>query len=136
MTREELRARERARYAIRKEEVCARRREIRGDRHRERDRKYVKKNRERYAEYQAAFRYKITREQLRALRAEFPSCAICGGDNDGVALVIDHNHSTQEVRGLLCKRCNWGLGHFRENQALLYKAAMYLAHYQKIGAVS
>lgn len=134
--RERKRERERAYYAAHKEAICARRRAKWGDHHRARNRAYVRKNKERVAEYHAAFRYKITREQLRALRAEFPACAICGGDNNGAALVIDHDHQSGDVRGLLCKLCNWGIGHFRENQALLYKAAMYLARYQKIGAVS
>ena len=34
-------------------------------------------------------------------------CLICGRGFD--KLVIDHNHSTGQVRGLLCRKCNGGV---------------------------
>ena len=34
-------------------------------------------------------------------------CALCGSKGD---LVVDHNHETMEVRGLLCSHCNMMLG--------------------------
>jgi len=52
------------------------------------------------------------------------SCEICG-DADS-SLVVDHNHQTNAVRGFLCFRCNLGLGHFRDNQTLLWRAIQYL----------
>lgn len=39
---------------------------------------------------------------------------------------IDHNHSTGEVRGLLCQQCNLGLGHFKDSSDLLRGALEYL----------
>lgn len=39
---------------------------------------------------------------------------------------IDHDHETDEVRGLLCQTCNWGLGHFHDDPQLLREAADYL----------
>jgi len=63
-------------------------------------------------------------------------CAICGNPETRKApnskgkkisnLSIDHNHKTGEVRGLLCHRCNAGLGQFRENVEFLLKAVEYL----------
>lgn len=42
------------------------------------------------------------------------------------SLYIDHCHNSGKVRGLLCKKCNFGLGHFRDDQNLLEKAIKYL----------
>jgi len=54
-------------------------------------------------------------------------CAICGGPPPAhTRLVIDHSHQTGMVRGLLCNRCNVGLGFFRENQSSLANAIQYL----------
>lgn len=41
--------------------------------------------------------------------------------------VVDHNHETGEVRGILCSMCNLVLGHARENTDILYRAIVYLS---------
>lgn len=41
-------------------------------------------------------------------------------------LVVDHNHTTGKVRGLLCRVCNVGLGHFKDSKELLIIAIKYL----------
>ena len=41
-------------------------------------------------------------------------------------LFIDHCHKTGKLRGLLCARCNFGLGNFKDSKRLLYRAANYL----------
>ena len=63
-------------------------------------------------------------------------CAICGRselirdykDNRKVRmpLFVDHNHNTGKVRGLLCSKCNTGLGMFEENINSLITAISYL----------
>ncbi len=58
-------------------------------------------------------------------------CAICQGppQNYGYSankLMIDHDHRTGEVRGLLCNKCNSGLGMFREKRRHLRSAMDYL----------
>lgn len=53
------------------------------------------------------------------------ACAICGESIRGRAHV-DHNHKTDEVRGLLCFLCNAGLGMFKDNIRLLAAAIVYL----------
>lgn len=51
-------------------------------------------------------------------------CAICG--NVFESLVVDHDHGTGEVRGLLCSPCNVGLGMFKDNPDYLVGAIVYL----------
>lgn len=51
-------------------------------------------------------------------------CAICG--EYMIKPLMDHCHDTEEVRGLLCSRCNTGLGFFKDDQVSLSKAVRYL----------
>jgi Recombination endonuclease VII len=41
-------------------------------------------------------------------------------------LAVDHCHKTGKVRGLLCHKCNSGIGLFNENIELMLKALEYL----------
>jgi len=50
-------------------------------------------------------------------------CAICGVTE---TLGVDHCHVSGVVRGLLCRKCNVGLGMFDDNPILLVKALTYL----------
>jgi len=45
-------------------------------------------------------------------------------------LAVDHDHKNGEVRGLLCHRCNVGLGNFQDNPELLLKAYKYLKDFK------
>ena len=49
-------------------------------------------------------------------------CAICGEP----PTVVDHDHKTGKVRGLLCSGCNLALGHMKDNAGALRAAADYL----------
>jgi hypothetical protein len=40
--------------------------------------------------------------------------------------VVDHCHTTNKIRGILCSKCNTGLGDFRDQKELLFKAFTYL----------
>jgi hypothetical protein len=42
-------------------------------------------------------------------KAQDGKCKICGG-TELKNLHIDHDHATGKIRGLLCMRCNMGLG--------------------------
>ena len=55
-------------------------------------------------------------------------CEICSKELVylGKATHIDHCHSSNKVRGLLCNSCNLALGHFKDNVKALAKAIEYL----------
>lgn len=54
-------------------------------------------------------------------------CAVCGAPpTRGISLHVDHDHGTGEIRGLLCFRCNNGIGLYHESTDLLERAASYL----------
>jgi hypothetical protein len=58
-------------------------------------------------------------------------CAICRRERpNGKRLVVDHDHDTDVVRGLLCTNCNLGLGSFRDDIDLMLAAAAYLEHHR------
>lgn len=59
--------------------------------------------------------YGISKEQYDTMfKAQGGVCSCCGGQPDGTQrhpdLVVDHDHQTGVVRGLLCNRCNNVLG--------------------------
>ena len=69
------------------------------------------------------FRAVISDENLVHLKTTTDECVICGSKE---RLVVDHDHVTGKVRGMLCNHCNRGLGHFRDDPMLLEFAAQYL----------
>lgn len=69
--------------------------------------------------------YGITIDDYNRMYAEqHGSCVICR--KSFPVLDVDHNHETGKVRGLLCKKCNKGLGHFDDQPVLLFSAIDYL----------
>lgn len=87
---------------------------------------------------EAAKRYGVTVGQIDELREKQGNCcAICGIHAKDIAhaqfkhnpLVIDHDHLTGEVRGLLCPSCNVILGHAKDRPQVLLSAAQYLLNH-------
>lgn len=58
-------------------------------------------------------------------------CAICGfcTTEPTKQLVVDHNHSTNKVRALLCNPCNQGIGLLKEDIRILRSAINYFEVY-------
>lgn len=75
-------------------------------------------------------RYGLTEAQYREmLAAQDHACAICATSLDRVRtkhLYVDHCHKTLKVRGLLCQKCNSGLGMFRDDPKIIERAMLYL----------
>ncbi len=62
------------------------------------------------------------------LKAQNGTCAICEGGVNGLhpRFHVDHDHKTGKIRGLLCSKCNNGLGCFRDSVKVLDSAKLYL----------
>lgn len=72
-------------------------------------------------------RYGITKAQFDALLAEQQSrCAICHTDTPVGGWVIDHCHESSIVRGILCRRCNSGIGQLGDDPVRVAAALAYL----------
>lgn len=73
-------------------------------------------------------KYGITEEQYNELLLEQAGkCAICLKKPRTRALAVDHDHKTNEIRGLLCSRCNHGLlGNAHDSIEMLKRALDYL----------
>jgi protein-arginine kinase activator protein McsA len=69
--------------------------------------------------------YKLTSIEYDAMKADQENkCKICGLFT--TSFHIDHDHTTNKIRGLLCNHCNQGLGHFRDSIPSLISAISYL----------
>jgi hypothetical protein len=74
-------------------------------------------------------KYGITLEEYNIIHNKQENkCLICGKHQSEIKIpfAIDHNHKTGKIRGLLCGKCNLGLGYFDDNINLLLKAVKYL----------
>lgn len=66
-------------------------------------------------------------------------CAICGCKETSISnkkggvdsLRVDHCHTTGKVRGLLCSKCNFGIGNFKDSLQLLISATSYILKYKQ-----
>lgn len=65
-------------------------------------------------------------EYHRLLEAQGGVCAICACPPKKRRLSVDHCHSADTVRGLLCDGCNIGLGCFQDSPDRLRAAVTYL----------
>jgi hypothetical protein len=80
--------------------------------------------------------YGLTHEELRQLYENQEGlCAICSKQicfecpalhKCPKRMHIDHDHKTDDVRGLLCSRCNQGIGYLKDSSIILRNAAGYL----------
>lgn len=59
----------------------------------------------------------------RLFEAAAHRCSVCRSHGP---LVIDHDHETDIIRGVICKQCNIALGGARDNIATLRRLIAYL----------
>ena len=96
----------------------ARNREKERKRHREYAKERRKANPDLIRQLWERCTYGVSKEDIG-----ITSCMICGSTH---RLCIDHCHTTNKVRGILCSRCNAGLGMFRDDPVKLKAAIKYL----------
>jgi len=80
--------------------------------------------------------YRIrTPDRNKMLEKQNHKCKICDtkikiaegrGQFKNNTAVVDHCHKTNKIRGILCSKCNTGLGDFKDQKELLFKAFTYL----------
>lgn len=76
--------------------------------------------------------YSITHDEYSSiLLSQGGKCAICEiKESDLVGrkkyLCVDHNHKTGQIRGLICDKCNRGIGLLQDSIDVLQKAIVYL----------
>lgn len=108
--------------------------------YKEYNKKYGKKYRQKHPEmmkrYHLKASYGMTLEQYKDLfESQSGVCAICNEPETSRYkgkirnLAVDHCHKTGIVRGLLCNKCNVGIGNLNDNIELLEKAIKYLKNH-------
>ena len=87
----------------------------------------ISKNWNYFYDQKTARNYGLSVDEYHSLLIKANNCCtICGKGNSKKRLSVDHDHSTGKVRGMLCDKCNRGLGHFNDDPKLLQKAVKYL----------
>lgn len=79
-------------------------------------------------------KFKTTMEEFMALLSSCAGrCDICGIPLSRSNMVIDHNHKTNKVRGLLCRKCNTGIGLLKDSVHVIEAAKKYLEERSHFG---
>ncbi len=105
---------------------------------RDRAKKWAKDNPERakysHRKWKLKNRYGISEDDYYSLlNKQGGMCAICGEflASDKEFFCIDHDHKTGKVRGLLCSKCNRGIGHFDDESWILLSAFNYIEEHNE-----
>ncbi len=104
-----------------------------------RKRKADKRTKKERAEYHQLKTYGITldvKEEL--LRSQGGHCALCPRKKPGGRSNkwhTDHCHETGAIRGILCDRCNRGIGMLGESAERLLRASQYVAHSRPLESI-
>jgi len=93
----------------------------------------LKKNRERLRKWNRLKTTGFTQEDYdNKLIEQDGKCGICGTTDSGsMDWCADHDHKTGQKRGLLCHKCNTGLGLLKDDIDTLCAAIDYLKKYQE-----
>lgn len=90
---------------------------------------YRKRTKEQARKRHYEYRYGFSTEVYEAaVERQGGKCAICRSARSTTkrSLHVDHCHKTGKFRGILCSRCNSGIGNLRDDPKLLARAIAYL----------
>jgi hypothetical protein len=73
-------------------------------------------------------KYGLTPQSWQELfESQGGKCAICGAEVNGKKRFhVDHDHATGKVRGILCTKCNVGIGALKDDPETVFSAYLYL----------
>jgi hypothetical protein len=90
-------------------------------------------NSEKLASKNLKANYGITLDQKKQIvQSQNNLCAICKILFENPRTThLDHDHTTGKIRGILCQKCNHGIGLFKDSTELLKSAILYLDKHAK-----
>lgn len=71
-------------------------------------------------------KYGLSLEEYIQLIEDAKTCPLCNDSFENNPRVLDHDHKSGNVRGVICRRCNSGIGFLREDVDILLNAIHYL----------
>lgn len=106
---------------------------VRSERFRERKREYRVENLSRIKLYDKSYRLKVVygidlKTYAKMLKDQGEKCLICEVPRSECVkdFHVDHDHKSGKVRGLLCFKCNAGIGNLCDDVKIIERAIRYL----------
>ena len=85
------------------------------------------KNKERFADSVLLRKYNLTvKDKESLIQKQNNRCGICNKVLITLRPCVDHVHGSKKVRGILCIKCNAGLGLLKENPIIITNAIAWL----------
>lgn len=124
--KDRCKARNKARYAAKHDEI------------RSRMRQYYAANKAKWREGNLKKHHGVSLSQyIKVVDSQNGCCGICGVHQSKLRrpLALDHCHSSGKIRGVLCDKCNLGLGLLGDTLLPLVAAVEYLKRTEKLTLV-
>ena len=96
--------------------------------------RYREKNREAMRKAQREYHQRNPDRHRNNFAKRNGLCDICKSPEPGGKgnFHLDHDHTTGEIRGILCAKCNLGIGSLQDSIEILEAAANYLAKFENV----
>jgi hypothetical protein len=95
--------------------------------------RYYQERKSIYKDRKLKYKYGISLKEFEYLLIKQDNkCAICKNSLSDQTTVIDHEHSSNKIRGILCRSCNTGLGFFGDDPEILNQAVAYLMEFHRL----